>query len=97
MPKRAPRPKRLDQAELVETAWYMAYVEGLTFNVWGIAARVGMTPNRHFRATLNRLAARGLLNVARVLYDDGHYRKVFSAQRPLTGLEHTIKRKEKSA
>ncbi len=82
------RPRRLDRYEQVMCAFEMAYVEGLTFNVNGIAARCGMSPNRHFRSTLNRLVEKRLLACHRVLYADGHYRKVYSSQARLPGFEH---------
>lgn len=84
---------RVSNSVIAEEAWRLAYLKEASFTANGLAARLKMPANRHFRQYLNSLAASGLLQVARQLCEDGYYRKYFYAQRT-TGM-FTFEEKER--
>jgi hypothetical protein len=59
----------------------IAYIEGKSFTVQSFCARLGHKPNRHTRRVLNELARNGQLTKHKTLYEDGHYRMVYAAQK----------------
>lgn len=84
---------RIDRYSICLAACKAAYIEGASFTSAALAARLKMPCNRHFQETMNDLARAGVLDVARLLCDDGHYRKYFYAQKTqpmfdLTGKEN---------
>lgn len=86
---------RVNKVRIAEEAWRLAYLSEASFTTMGLAARLKMPPNRHFRQYLNSLATSGLLQTARQLCDDGKYRKYFYAQR--TPSMFTFEEKKKLA
>jgi len=59
----------------------LAYIEGASFTVQSFCARYGFKDNRHTRRVLNDLWKSGRLARHKTLYDDGHYRMVYAAQK----------------
>jgi len=57
-----------------------AFVHHKAFTVQAFCKAHSLRPNRHTRATLNKMVAEGMLAKHKTLYDDGHYRMVYSAQ-----------------
>lgn len=57
-----------------------AWVQGLSFSVRGFCEACKAPENRHTRKVLNTLVKNGRLTAHRTLFDDGHYRMVYSAQ-----------------
>jgi len=66
----------------------LAFAYGASFTVDGFCARFKYKPNRHTRKVLNHMADVGLLTKHKTLFDDGHYRMVYAAQKNarMTGL-----------
>jgi hypothetical protein len=69
-------------------AMVLAFAQGASFTVAGFCACFKYKPNRHTRKVLNQMAAAGLLTKHKTLFDDGHYRMVYAAQKTarMTGL-----------
>lgn len=59
----------------------LAGVMGLTFNVKTFCLTAGVKDNRHTRSALKEMVRAGYLASHRRLYDDGHYRTEYFAQR----------------
>jgi len=62
-------------------AMVLAYADCAAFTVSSFCAKFGYKPNRHTRKVLNQMAGAGLLYKHRILYNDGHYRMVYAAQK----------------
>jgi len=59
-----------------------AHARGECFTVQAFCNKYGFKVNRHTRGILNALVAQGLLVKHKTMYDDGHYRMVYAAQKP---------------
>jgi len=55
------------------------YHEGVVFTVQGFCAKFAYTPNRHVREALNAMARQGLCMKQKKMFDDGHYRMIYTA------------------
>lgn len=62
-------------------AMICAYHEGNTFTVEGFARRYNYPVNRHLRSALRSMVKSGYLTCHKTLFDDGHYRQQFAAQK----------------
>jgi len=62
-------------------AMKLAYHENASFTVEAFATRQQFVVNRHLRRVLNQMAREGLLAKHKTLYDDGHYRMVYAAEK----------------
>ena len=82
------RKRRNERSEIIIGAVVLAYGAKKSFNAVGLASKLELTPNRHFRAVLNELVKRGVLLKTKVFHNDGHYRMIYYAQntQPMDGL-----------
>lgn len=61
--------------------------QGMTLTAQSFATYIHAPCNRHLRAVLNHLVCEGYLVKRKTLFDDGHYRMTYAAQKtnPLSG------------
>lgn len=59
----------------------MAFAWGESFTVQAFCTRNFAKVNRHTRAVLNAMVKEGLLAKHKTLFNDGHYRMVYCAQK----------------
>lgn len=71
--------QRNERSEIIMGAVLVAYGAKHSFNVDGLAHKLNMTPNRHFRAVLNDLVKRGVLCKVKLLHADSRYRTIYYA------------------
>jgi len=62
-------------------AMVLAHADCATFTVASFCARFGYKPNRHTRKVLNQMAGSGLLCKHKTLFEDGHYRMAYCAEK----------------
>lgn len=67
-------------------AMVLAFADGACFTVASFCKAFGHKDNRHTRRAINDMVEAGLLYKAKSLYDDGHYRMVYAAQRTQKGM-----------
>jgi hypothetical protein len=62
-------------------AMMAAFHENASFTVEAFCKKYSFKPNRHTRRALNEMVADGILTKHKTLYNDGHYRMVYAAQK----------------